>query len=120
MAAGQDLLARQQFFAAEDRFLRALGNVPGDVRASVGRIHAPLGAGPSAAAALNLRTRSGNPPDAIPRRYEATLLPGPTRRTTIVAQLRERLGGESSMKREAGLLLAYLGYQGGDRALVDD
>ncbi|HYE02088.1 MAG TPA: hypothetical protein VD963_02515 [Phycisphaerales bacterium] len=121
MRAGQEFLGRQQFFAAEDRFMRALGYVPGDVRAQIGRVHAQLGAGLYVSAAMNLRSLFALHPEAVPRRYESDLVPSGARLETILAQLRQRIRPDDSIiLREGGLLLAYLGHQSASPALVEE
>ncbi|MBC7836137.1 MAG: hypothetical protein H7Y88_13710 [Phycisphaerales bacterium] len=119
MTAGQELLGAQRFFDAEARFMQALGAVPRDVNASIGRVHAQLGAGLFVSAAMNLRAVFSAHPPAIANRYDFTLLPSAERSGVIIAQLGERVKPEDSlMRREGGLLLAYLGYQTSERALI--
>lgn len=130
MEAGQRLLTRERFFDAEERFTRALAITPGDVTAQVGRIHAQLGAGMYLSAAMNLRILLLQHPEMVAMRFDETLLPGEARRERINAALRKKLGvgedaddasqGDPQLRREAGLLLAYLGRQSGDHAAVRD
>jgi len=44
-------------------------------------------------------------------RFDKGLLPTAERLTKIRDQLRERMKGETAFARDAGLLLAYLGFQ---------
>ena len=130
MEAGQRLLTRERFFDAEERFTRALAISPGDVTAQVGRIHAQLGAGMYLSAAMNLRILLLQHPELVAMRFDEALLPGEARRARIMSALRTKIGigdqkddvseGDPQLRREAGLLLAYLGRQSGDRAAVRD
>ncbi len=121
METGQRLLTRERFFDAEERFTRALAVRPGDVTAQVGRIHAQLGAGMYLSASMNLRALIMQHPELVAMRFDASLLPGDERRDQIAEALRKRIGigedrdsareGDPQLRREAGLLLAYLGRQ---------
>jgi len=116
MAAGQAFLRDGRYFDAEERFVRAAGAIPGDTMASVGRIHAQIGAGLYMSASMNLRTLLTVHPELVATRYASELLPAPQRWASIRGQLQSRAGGEDpGAARAASLLLAYLGYQMGDR-----
>jgi len=130
MDAGQRLLTRERFFDAEERFTRALALRPGDLTAQIGRIHAQLGAGMFLSSAMNLRLLMLQNPELLAMRFDETLLPGPERQKRIIKSLRKKLGigedaddvskGDPQLRREAGLLLAYLGRQTGDRSAIID
>ncbi len=130
MESGQRLLTRERFFDAEERFTRALALQPGDVTAQVGRIHAQLGAGMYLSASMNLRVLIFQNPELVAMRFDEKLLPGKERREQIMSKLRAKAGigagadasakGDPQLRRESGLLLAYLGRQSGDRVAVRD
>jgi hypothetical protein len=112
MAEGQELLSKGRWFDAEAKFTMALIAKPNDQMASVGRAHAQLGAGLFLSAALNLRLAMADHPELIPTRYGKDLLPSAERAETLVAQLRADLAKpEPVLGADAGLLLAYLGFQ---------
>ncbi len=128
LRSGQRLLSSGKFFDAEERFTRALSVRPGDVTAQVGRVHAQIGAGMYLSAALNFRTAVIGAPTVISTRYSDNLLPSAERMDSIMRALREnaglaerpggRLALDPLVERDSALLLAYLGYQRGDRDAV--
>lgn len=121
MAEGQDMLAAGRYFDAEDRFTRAMAAAPGDPMARVGRIHAQLGAGLFLSAATNYRNLLRDHPEVVAVKYGPAVLPSAERGKVIVEQLREEMADAgSALKRDASLLLAYLGYQNGDEAMVTE
>ncbi|HZW09219.1 MAG TPA: hypothetical protein VFF69_04885 [Phycisphaerales bacterium] len=110
MQGAEDLLARERYFDAEERFISALTARPNDVNASVGRAHAQLGAGLFLSAGLNLRQLLVNHPEVAGMRYGVRLLPSPARLDEIAKQLRAGLGSPNS-GADSGLLLAYIAFQ---------
>jgi len=123
MQKGESLLAEGRFFDAEERFTRALAARSGDVSAQVGRIHAQLGAGLYLSAAVNLRSLLTTNPEVAGVRYEAPLLPGGDRARAIFEQLTDNveatdLTGPDRLGSESALLLAYFGYQRGERDAI--
>lgn len=115
----ETLLREGRYFDAEERFTRALSLRTGDVPAQVGRIHAQLGAGMYLSSSINLRSLLTRHPEITGVRYAPTLLPTPERTRGLLATLKENVQGESgTLARESALLLAYLGHQLGDRALI--
>lgn len=114
MGDGQRLLADGFWFDAEERFVSALGMRPGDPMASVGRVHAAMGAGLFRSAAANLTQLFQAHPELAAVRFDAALLPREERLGVIVQTLRDAaLNREDTFARDAGLLLAYLGHQNG-------
>lgn len=118
---GERLMARGRYFDAEERFATALAHRQGDVTAQIGRVHAQLGAGLYTSAAVNLRELLLANPEVAGMRYGDDLLPTPARREAIVADLDRMMqdSAGSTVRRVGALLAAYLGYQTGDRALVE-
>lgn len=115
----ETLLREGRYFDAEERFTRALSLRTGDVPAQVGRIHAQLGAGMYLSSSINLRSLLTRHPEVTGVRYAPTLLPTPERTRGLIATLKENIKGDSgTLARESALLLAYLGHQIGDRALI--
>jgi hypothetical protein len=112
MSSGEQLLTQEKYFEAEERFVRALAAAPNDPMASVGRVHAQLGAALYLSASLNLRRLISEHPQMTGVRYSRTLLPSGQRCDAIAAFLRESIKSpQSGLGHDAGLLLAYLGYQ---------
>lgn len=112
MSRGERLLRDGRYFDAEDAFVRALALTPSDPLASIGRVHAEIGAGLFLSAAANLKTFFADNPTMIGTRYGANLNPSAERAASLSRQLRSvTRTPTSAMQREAGMLLAYLGYQ---------
>ncbi|MCL4740721.1 MAG: hypothetical protein KJZ54_00805 [Phycisphaerales bacterium] len=118
MRRGEELLAQGRFFDAEERFISALAARPGDVTALYGRLHAEIGGGMFLSAATNLRKLLFDSPEASALRWGGNLLPTRERIESLRTDLRERLDREGQPAADAALLLAYLGYQTGDDALL--
>jgi hypothetical protein len=114
MKAGQEHLAAGRLFQAEERFTAALALKAGDPMASIGRIHAQLGNSLFLSASVNLRKLLIAHPELIGVKYAAENLPSAARIAMTKIRLRELIDTEAGMKRDAGLLLAYLGYQSDD------
>lgn len=111
MRAGERLLGDGMWFIAEERFVAALTARPGDAMAAIGRAHAQLGAGLYLSAAVNLSELFRAYPELITVTYDRALLPDTERLERIRAQLRSRSVQDDPNARNAGFLLAYLGYQ---------
>lgn len=128
MALGQEQLAAQHYFDAEDKFSRALAVRPRDPAAQAGRIHAQLGAGMYLSAAVNLREMVVASPETAGAKYGPSLLPDPARLQEILAVLRSRLADRENAdplarslgERQIGFMLAYLGFQMGDDQAIKD
>ncbi|MBX3359667.1 MAG: hypothetical protein KF745_14705 [Phycisphaeraceae bacterium] len=119
MVGGQRALGEGRYFDAEDQFARALGTIPGDTLAQIGRLHSQIGAGLYLSAAANLRNLLLNNPELVGVRYEAKLLPAKARWDEIERQLRNQLNSSDEESRKAAAaLLAYMGYQFRDTAAV--
>lgn len=121
MARGERLLERGRYFDAEDSFIRALALAPKDPMANVGRVHAELGAGLFLSAAANLKAYFAEQPPMIGVRYAQGLTPSKSRSASLSEQLRSIVATPTSgMGKEAGMLLAYLGYQQGEMEQVKE
>lgn len=118
MRRGEQALASGRYFDAEESFSTCLTLRPGDVAASIGRVHAQLGAGMFLSAALNLRMTLGANPAAVGERYGPNLLPSAARCATIIEELRTNARSQDRLGYESAILLAYLGFQTGDRAVT--
>ncbi len=116
--AAEGFLAAERYFDAEDSFTRALALIPADPMASVGRIHAQLGAGMYLSAAFNLRTFLTANPELAAVRYADRLLPEGARMDRLRRQLIDISDGENELARDAALLLAYIGHQGDEPSMV--
>lgn len=114
---GQADLAQQRYFDAEGSFSRALGLEgvePGAMAmARVGLSHAQLGAELFLSAAGNIETLLREHPELAGTRYSPEAFVPPARASELAATLaREIRMGVAS--RQAGLLLAYIGFQSGN------
>jgi len=111
MRAGERLLSEGMWFIAEERFVAALSGKSGDAMAAIGRVHAQIGAGLYLSASTNLADLLRAYPELSMVRYEEQLLPSDDRLERIRTQLRTRSVDDNTNARNAGFLLAYLGYQ---------
>lgn len=111
IAEGQRLLGLGLWFDAEEAFTRALLRREGDPIASVGRVHAQLGAGMPLSAAVSLRALFRAHPELIAVRYGEQLLPREPRKSHILEMLRNEASRNDGFGRDAAFLLAYLGHQ---------
>lgn len=118
MASGQQALAEARYFDAEERFARANSMRRGDTTSSVGMLHAQLGAGMVLSAGKSLRGLITEHPEMTAMRYAENLRPSAARTTELVERFRENVAAKGRLRRESALLLAYLGYQAGDKAMV--
>ena len=116
-SAGQRL-ADGKYFWAERHFDRALRFTPGHPLAIAGMGHAQIGAGLHVPAALTLRRLLTTNPELIDVRYARSLLPSPVRLDVAVEQLRNRITRIERDRQLRGFVLAYIGHQLDDRALV--
>ncbi len=118
MASAEERLATGQYFWAERHFERALRFTPGHPLATAGIGHARIGAGLYVSAALTLRRLMTTNPEMIDVRYEPRLLPSRIRLDLAVTRLRELAATSDRDRGLYGFLLAYLGHQFDDAALV--
>ena len=127
MRQGEALMAKSQFFAAEEKFARALTFRPGDVAALAARTHAQISGGLLASAANNLRELLTNHPEVAGVRYAKELVSPDDRVKIVKTDLEARMGinakglGPLGLQpvRDAGLVYAYFNFQLGDRAGVE-
>lgn len=125
MAVAGRLLRAGQYFDAEERFTRAQANRGDDYLATIGRFHSQIGAGMYLSAGMNLRRMLTDHPEAAATKFDAAMLPDPARLTKVADELRANasraLEGHSMvLGTDSALLLAYVGYQRGDAALVSE
>ena len=116
-SAGQRL-ADGQYFWAERHFDRALRFTPGHPLAIAGMGHAQIGAGLHVPAALTLRRLLTTNPELIDVRYERELLPSRVRLDVAVEQVRDLIARVERDRKLRGFVLAYIGHQLDERALV--
>ncbi len=119
MRKGEEFLGQGQYFFAEERFRAALSARPDDPMAAIGRVHAQLGASLFASAAMNLRMLLVSHPELAGARYGPEILPDRARIKRIMDRLQSMIDTGNTVGRDTGLLLAYLGYQTGDRAAIE-
>ncbi len=120
MKSGGQRLADGQYFWAERHFDRALRFTPGHPLAIAGTGHAQIGAGLHVPAALTLRRLLTTNPELIDVRYGRELLPSPVRLDLAVEQLRDLITRVERDRKLRGFVLAYIGHQLDERALVKE
>lgn len=118
MASGQQALGEGRYFDAEERFARANSMRRGDTTSAVGMLHAQLGAGMVLSGGKSLRTLITDHPEITAMRYAENLRPSAARSAELIERFRENIAAKGRLRRESALLLAYLGYQVGDKALT--
>lgn len=123
MRAGEQFLRKGDYFWAERRFEHALRFHPGQPLATAGLGHSQLGAGLYLPASYTLRNLLQRQPEMIDINYESVLLPNRASLNRAIQTLRERLGGSDRNPQDVasdGFLLAYIGHQIDEPALVDE
>jgi hypothetical protein len=115
----EESLAQGEYFWAERRFVRALRFQQNHPLATAGRGHAQLGAGLYLPAALTLKFIISRYPELIDARYSANLLPPSVRLDQNIAAVRERIEQGIDLP-QMGFLLAYIGHQTADRAMMEE
>lgn len=115
---GEAALKSGDYFAAERRFLQAQDYRTGNPLIEVGMAHAQLGGGLYLSASLTLRNLLKAHPELIDTRYDRALLPQPARLDAAIKLIRERIAAGED-QANYGFLLAYIGHQTGDKALVE-
>lgn len=112
-------LERGDFFRAERFFDSALTLSPNNPLLLAGLANSQLGAGVFLSAARTLRSLFSEYPEMIDARYEARLLPNETRLRLSIETLRARMQDGNDAPSYA-LVLAYVGHQMSNRALVEE
>lgn len=116
---GESALREGDYFRAERRFEQAQALAADNPLTEAGIAHAQLGAGLYLSASLTLRNLFISFPELIDAKYDRALLPAKERLDVAVSIMRERATrGDDSPSY--GVLLAYIGHQTGDRALVQE
>jgi len=115
----QQSLESGEYFWAERRFSRALLFNRNHPLATAGKAHAQLGAGLYQPAAMTLRRLFTQYPEMIDVRYERALLPPRTRLAQCIESIRQRTNNNNEAAH-MGLLLAYIGHQWDDQALIEE
>lgn len=118
MREAEQFIADGNYFRALDRYQQALAFEPDNPMIQVGRLHAQLGAGMLRSAAMTAHRLFDDHPELIAARYESRLLPGIDRLEAIHSQLDEMIEATDGRSADAGLLLAYMGYQTGTAELT--
>jgi hypothetical protein len=116
---GEDALKNGEYFQAERRFNQAQAIASDNPLVEVGIAHAQIGAGMFLSAGLTLRNLFNDHPELIDTKYEAKLLPTGERLAKAKELMRTRIGrGDDTAGY--GLVLAYIGHQTGERAMVEE
>jgi len=110
-------LEKGQYFLAEQYFVRALRYQPNNPMAMAGIVNAEIGAGVQASAAMSLRRLFLRHPQMIDVRFRGGILPTKARLDSVVATIRNRFEEERGAANSA-MLLAYIGHQLDDRAMI--
>jgi len=117
LETAEEQLAKGEYFSAERTYEQLLIDAPDRPMVRVGLIHAQFGAGLIISAAKNMRQLFNEHPELIATRYEGGLLPPKERLQWLQQELQGMIQQQESVT-EAGLMMAYLGYQTGSRQLV--
>jgi hypothetical protein len=121
MDRAQQLMSQGRYFEAEEAYTRLLAAKKGDAMARLGRVHAQLGAGAYMTAGKGLTELLRDKPQLIPVRIvERGIVP-----RALVDGVAKDLQGEltkpvSPIRDESGVLLAYLGYQFGEKQWITE
>ena len=119
VSQGEQALREADYFRAERRFMQAQDLVRSNPLVEAGIAHAQLGAGLYLSSSLTLRNLFLEHPELIDATYDPRLLPAADRLDRIVGILRDRIDrGED--RGGYGLLLAYIGHQRADRAMIEE
>jgi tetratricopeptide (TPR) repeat protein len=117
MKQAEAALAAGEYFDAEAMYRQAKINAPQNPLATVGLIHAQMGAGLIRSASANLHKLFEEHPELINVRYEADVLPPKDRLQWVQGEL-QRMIDAGDHGGQPGLLLAYLGHQTQSRQLI--
>lgn len=120
MRRAEIAMAEGRFFDAEEAYTVCLTVRPGDVAASIGRIHAQIGAGMYLSGALNLRLLLSDHPEIIGERYGKNIRPNMERIQIIIADLRRYIEADDALSKESALILAYIGFQTNDLPMTQE
>ncbi|MBX3410228.1 MAG: hypothetical protein KF859_10125 [Phycisphaeraceae bacterium] len=122
MREGASMLAQGRYFDAEEQFSRCLSVAPGDQTASAARINAQIGAALFLSAGINMRALFLAHPEIVGVRYEGETIPSQSRLKDVAQLLRDRIAKGAKIGDtppwDASLLLAYVGFQTDDPAVV--
>lgn len=118
MVSAEQRLADGEYFWAERHFERALRYTPGHPLATAGMAHAQVGAGLFAPAALTLQRLMKSNPEMIDVRFERALLPSRIRLDLAITRIRDLIDRIERDRSLRGFLLAYLGHQLDEPALI--
>ena len=118
LTTAEQKLGDGEYFWAERYFARALRFVPDHPLASAGLAHAQIGAGLPVPAALSLRRLLSSYPEMIDVQYAPNLLPSKVRLNIAVRVIRDRMARQQRDRALLAFLLAYIGHQVDDRALI--
>jgi len=116
---GEAELRSGDYFMAERRFMQAQAHRFDNPMIEVGLAHAQLGAGLHLSTALTLRNLFAAHPELIDATYDRSLFPPDDRLGRIKTLLRERIV-DGPNRSDYGLVLAYIGKQMADRALIEE
>ena len=124
MTDGAAALGRGRYFDAEEQFARCLSISPGDPMASAARINSQLGGALFLSAAINLVALYESHPELTGVRYTGETIPSPKRLADVAIVLRERIAKArketGTIPEDAGFLMAYIGFQIKDAALISE
>jgi hypothetical protein len=124
MTEGSEAMSKHKYFDAEELFSRCLAMSPGDPTASAARINAQLGGSLFLSAAVNLHALLEKHPEVACLRYSGETIPSTERLNSVAIVLRERISDSRKAGfepgKDAGFLLAYIGFQIQDQAMVKE
>jgi len=118
MSRGEQELKEGRYIVAENLYRQILRETQGDPLAKAGLIHSQMGAGMIRSAAFNLRAQFSEHPELIALRYETKLLPDTERLRWLQGRLQKMIS-EEQQGADAGLVMAYMGYQLEAKPLIE-
>ncbi len=118
LTQGEASLKAGAYFDAQDRFDRALRIQSHHPLADAGLAHARIGAGLNLAAGVTLRLLFTRNPEMIDVQFDRSLLPDDQRLQAVIDAIRTRLAQPDDTASVMGLVIAYIGRQIHDEALI--
>ncbi len=118
LRSGGDSMRRGRYLSAERAFVSAALVAPDNPLPLVGIANAQLGAGLDVSAAVTLRQLLLNFPEMIGVAYSGELMAPPERLSEIAVRAVES-ARESIHAADYGVVAAYIGYQLGDRTMIE-
>ena len=117
---GEEAMQEGKYFRAEDRFSLALKLSPGNPILEAGLANSQIGAGLYRSAAVSLTFLYRKHPEMIDVGWSESARPTRTRMLLAADDVRKMISRDPDGSNGLGLLIAYIGRQLGDRALIKE